>query len=86
MTACEAIILSHASLDFCSFCVALSLCNAVSHETYCAVARAQVKAVYDYFRDSDWYVEWLGKQLNVQRWPVHVEGQWTWAAAFRVWD
>ena len=38
----------------------------------------QVKAVFDYFRDTEWYIEWLGKQLGVDRRPEHVGADWTW--------
>ncbi len=37
-----------------------------------------MKAVFDYFRDTEWYIEWLGKQLGVDRRPEHVGADWTW--------
>ena len=45
----------------------------------------EAKAMFEFFSETDWRVEWLGKQYGITRHPTKDEGFWTQSVAIRIW-
>jgi len=52
---------------------------------YPGFEKDELKAMFEYFSQTDWHIEWLGKQYGIVRHPTKDEGYWMQSAALRVW-